>query len=86
MMDHTDIALVPVLLKAGLILALIVTSLWCLVRIVKWAKGMPKAAYLVMAIFPLLSLFPIPPPVFKNVAKAKQEQRKRKEAPGDPPE
>lgn len=38
---------------------------------------MPKGAYLFMAIFPLLSLFPIPSPVFENVAKAKHEQRKK---------
>ncbi|MGX1111264.1 hypothetical protein ACSSVW_000643 [Pseudoalteromonas sp. MBR-15] len=38
---------------------------------------MPKGAYLFMAIFPLISLFPIPPPVFENVAKAKHEQRKK---------
>ncbi|WP_267895183.1 hypothetical protein [Pseudoalteromonas sp. NC201] len=38
---------------------------------------MPKGAYLFLALMPLISLFPIPPPVFKNVAKAKQEQRKK---------
>jgi len=37
---------------------------------------MPKGAYL-WPIFPLLSLFHIPPPVFENVAKAKHEQRKK---------
>ncbi|KAF7788916.1 hypothetical protein PRUB_a2018 [Pseudoalteromonas rubra] len=83
-MNNDDLTLMQIMLKAGLILTLSVLSIWCLIRIVKWAKGMPKAAYLVMAIFPLLSLFPIPPPVFKNVAKAKQEQRKKKEVPGDP--
>jgi hypothetical protein len=36
-----------------------------------------------MALMPLISLFPIPPPAFKNVAKAKQEQPKRKEDNGD---
>ena len=44
---------------------------------VKWAKGMPKGAYIFIAFMPLISLFPIPPTVFKNVAKAKQEQRKK---------
>ncbi|MBE0368925.1 hypothetical protein PAUR_a2658 [Pseudoalteromonas aurantia 208] len=38
---------------------------------------MPKGAYLFIAFMPLISLFPIPPTVFKNVAKAKQEQRKK---------
>ncbi|MCG7535235.1 hypothetical protein [Pseudoalteromonas sp. OOF1S-7] len=85
-MSNDNLALIQILLQAGLILTLLLSGLWGLIRIVTWAKGMPKAAYLVMAIFPLLSLFPIPPPVFKNVAKAKQEQRKSKEAQGDPPE
>lgn len=44
---------------------------------------MPKGAYLFMALMPLISLFPIPPQTFKNVAKAKQEQPKRKEDNGD---
>ncbi|WP_207819308.1 hypothetical protein [Parashewanella curva] len=52
---------------------------WGLFKIVKWAKGMPKAAFLVLAIFPLISIFPIPPPAFKNVEKAKIEQRKNKQ-------
>jgi uncharacterized membrane protein len=52
-------------------------------RMVRWAKKMPKGAYLFMALMPLITLFPIPPPAFKNVAKAKQEQPKRKEDNGD---
>ncbi|WP_171045587.1 hypothetical protein [Pseudoalteromonas rubra] len=85
-MDTEGFTLIDLLMRVALLFTLVVTCLWCLVRIVRWAKGMPKGAYLVMAIFPLLSLFPIPPPVFKNVAKAKQEQRKRQADPGDPPE
>ncbi|MFC3034245.1 hypothetical protein ACFOEE_17190 [Pseudoalteromonas fenneropenaei] len=70
------------LVTIALISVLILLFIWFLVRAVKWAKSMPKGAYLVMMLFPLISLFPIPPPVFKNVAKAKQEQRKRKEQAG----
>ncbi|WP_299807308.1 hypothetical protein [uncultured Shewanella sp.] len=51
-----------------------------------WGKKMSKGAFLFLAIFPLISIFPIPPPTFKNVEKAKQEQRKRKEDSGDPPD
>ncbi|WP_440056897.1 hypothetical protein ACSLBF_18620 (plasmid) [Pseudoalteromonas sp. T1lg65] len=50
---------------------------------VKWGKGMPKGAFIFLAFMPLISLFPIPPQVFKNVEKAKQEQPKRKESDGD---
>ncbi len=60
-------------------------AIYGLIRMVKWGKGMSKGAFLFLAIFPLISIFPIPPPVFKNVEKAKQEQRKRKEDNGDPP-
>ena len=60
--------------------------LWALFKLVFWAKGAPKGAYLFLAIFPLISLFPIPPPQFKNIEKAKQEQLKRKEDAGDPPD
>lgn len=60
--------------------------IWLFFRLVKWGRGMSKGAFLFLAIFPLLSIFPIPPPVFKNIEKAKQEQRKRKEDSGDPPD
>ncbi|WP_244370119.1 hypothetical protein [Pseudoalteromonas xiamenensis] len=45
---------------------------------------MPKGAYLLIALLPLITLFPIPPPAFKNVEKAKQEQRKPKKQNDDP--
>ncbi|MCL1078773.1 hypothetical protein D5R81_12675 [Parashewanella spongiae] len=62
---------------------LFIIGIWSLLKIVKWAKGMPKAAFLMLAIFPLISIFPIPPPTFKNVEKAKIEQRKNKQNDGD---
>ncbi|OHU95161.1 hypothetical protein BIW53_10565 [Pseudoalteromonas byunsanensis] len=54
--------------------------------LVKWGKKMPKGAFILLAFIPLITIFPIPPTVFKNVEKAKQEQRKRKEDNGDGPE
>ncbi|WP_410007610.1 hypothetical protein [Pseudoalteromonas holothuriae] len=54
-----------------------------MVIMVKWGKKMPKGAFIFLALMPLISLFPIPPTVYKNVEKAKQEQRKRKEDNGD---
>ncbi|WP_377100785.1 hypothetical protein [Pseudoalteromonas xiamenensis] len=53
-------------------------------RLIRWAKKMPKGAYLLIAFLPLITLFPIPPPAFKNVEKAKQEQRKPKKQNDDP--
>ncbi len=57
-----------------------------LYKMVIWGKKMSKGAFIFLAIFPLISVFPIPPPAFKNVEKAKQEQHKRKEDSGDPPD
>ncbi|MGC0119027.1 hypothetical protein [Pseudoalteromonas piscicida] len=68
-----DIGITEVLL---LFTAIFIAS-FLLFKVVLWAKKMPKGAYLFLALMPLISLFPIPPPVFKNVAKAKQEQRKK---------
>ena len=62
---------------------LLIIGFWCLYLVVKWAKEMPKVAFLILAIFPLISIFPIPPPAFKNVEKAKVEQRKNKQNNGD---
>ncbi len=67
----TDIAMIIL----GIIA--IIFSMALLIMLVHWAKKMPKGAYIFIAFMPLISLFPIPPTVFKNVAKAKQEQRKK---------
>ncbi len=71
-----------VLALTGCILFFVIGT-WCLLKIIKWAKGMPKVVFLLLAIFPLISIFPIPPPAFKNVEKAKIEQRKNKQNNGD---
>ncbi|ASD67349.1 hypothetical protein [Pseudoalteromonas piscicida] len=68
-----DIGITEVLL----LFAAIFIASFLLFKVVLRAKKMPKGAYLFLALMPLISLFPIPPPVFKNVAKAKQEQRKK---------
>ncbi|ATD05990.1 hypothetical protein SIO17_03125 [Pseudoalteromonas piscicida] len=68
-----DIGIAEVLL----LFAAIFIASFLLFKVVLWAKKMPKGAYLFLALMPLIPLFPIPPPVFKNVAKAKQEQRKK---------
>ncbi|MBH0017988.1 hypothetical protein [Pseudoalteromonas sp. NGC95] len=59
---------------------------WAMLKMVTWGKSMSKGAYLFLAFFPLISIIPIPPPTYENVQKAKQEQRKRKEDSGDPPD
>ncbi len=54
---------------------------WLMWRLYRWARNMPKGAYLFMAFFPLISLFPIPTESFKQLDEAKQEQRKNKATP-----
>ncbi|MDP6123975.1 MAG: hypothetical protein QGG61_08470 [Arenicellales bacterium] len=69
----------------GMMAGIIVLGTWGLYRLVRWARRRPKGALLFMALMPLLSFIPIPPMVIRNIERAKQEQRKRKEDSGDPP-
>ncbi|MCG9745209.1 hypothetical protein [Shewanella sp. Isolate8] len=55
-----------------------------LARLIRWAKGMPAGAYLALALFPLISLFPIPPTEIKKLQRIKQEEIKRYQESGDP--
>ncbi|WP_281214291.1 hypothetical protein [Shewanella insulae] len=63
---------------------LFILLLWGLARLVGWAKGMPAGAYLALALFPLISLFPIPPTEIKKLQRIKQEEIKREQESGDP--
>ena len=69
-----------------LYLPLALFAFYLLYWLVKKAKRMPNWALLLLALMPIISIFPIPPPVFKNVDLAKQEQKKDREASGDPPD
>lgn len=60
--------------------------LMVLIKLVKWAKRNSKGAFVFLAIFPLISLFPIPPSATESLDKQKREQIKRKEESGDPPD
>ena len=73
----------PHLLFAILLVPVLVFLLY---RFVSWAKKMSKGALFFLALMPLISIFPIPPPVFKNVEAAKQQQKKDKENSGPPKE
>ena len=77
-----SIGIKDVLLQYCVAVVLFLIVVNTLYRMVVWGKKMSKGAFIFLAIFPLISVFPIPPPVFKNVEKAKQEQRKRKEKRG----
>jgi hypothetical protein len=57
-----------------------------LYNIYLWAKTKPKGAFVLLAILPLMSIFPIPPPTFKNMETVEKKQHKRKEDSGEPPD
>ncbi|MGB1290919.1 MAG: hypothetical protein ACPG5Z_02245 [Pseudoalteromonas sp.] len=65
---------------------LLLIIVWAMRKTLASGKTMSRGAFLFLSFCPLISLFPIPPPQFENVQKAKQEQRKRKEDSGDPPD
>ncbi|NRA83945.1 MAG: hypothetical protein HRU22_09330 [Gammaproteobacteria bacterium] len=54
-------------------------------RMVVWAKKMPKGAFMFLAIFPLISIFPIPGQEIKKLEKIKKVQIKKEDESGDPP-
>ncbi len=61
-----------------------VVLLWLLPKIVRWAKRRPAGAYVILAIFPLISLLPIPHSEIKKLQRIKQEQVQQKEQSGEP--
>lgn len=54
-------------------------------RLVVWSKKMPKGAFIFLAIFPLISIYPIPPQEIKKLERIKQEQIKDQDESGEPP-
>ncbi len=63
----------------------LVVVLWLMLRLLNWARKAPKGAYLFLALFPLISIFPIPPQATESLDKTKREQQKLKESPDDDP-
>ncbi|WP_286235664.1 hypothetical protein [Thalassotalea sediminis] len=45
---------------------------------------MPKGAFIFLAVFPILFVFPIPPQEIKKIERIKQEQLKEEDENGDP--
>ena len=81
-----DIGLLDFMLKilgVSVILFIIIYSLYA---IYLWSRTKPKGAFVLLAILPLLSVFPIPPPAFKNMEMVEKKQHKRKENSGEPPD
>lgn len=53
-------------------------------RLVVWSKRMPRGAFIFLAVFPILSVFPIPPQEIKKLERIKQEQLKEEDENGEP--
>ncbi|MDO6486167.1 hypothetical protein Q4503_00555 [Colwellia sp. 6_MG-2023] len=54
-------------------------------RLVIWSKRMPKGAFVFLAIFPLISIFPIPAQEIKKLERIKQEEVQNEDESGEPP-
>jgi len=67
---------------SGSILAILL-CIGVMCRLVRWSKRMSKGALLLLAIFPVLSVFPIPPQEIKKIEKMKQEQLKKQNENGE---
>lgn len=81
-MDYVKIELLTLLLIViGCTLAFFV-----MFRLVKWSKKMPKGAFIFLALFPLISVFPIPPQEVKKLEKIKQQQIKKEKENSEPKE
>ena len=53
-------------------------------RLVVWSKKMPKGAFILLAIFPLISIFPIPHQEIKKIERIRQEQVNEGDENGEP--
>ncbi len=72
------------LLKIGVLSVFLFMFFYILYKIYQWARGKPKGAFVLFSILPLMSFFPIPPPIPKSMENVEQKQHKQKEESGDP--
>ncbi|RXJ71866.1 hypothetical protein CS022_19050 [Veronia nyctiphanis] len=76
-----------ILRHIGLLLVLIPIAFYIvrgMYRLVVWGKRMPKGAFVFLTVFPVLSLFPIPPQEISKLERIRQEQVKEEDESGDP--
>ncbi len=72
-------------LLSGAMIVLLLLVISRLSRVIRWARRKPAGAYIFLAIMPLLSLFPVPPSSFRNMAITKEQEQKQKESDDDKP-
>lgn len=76
-----DLSIIGIYIALFLFAAFIIRGLF---RLVVWGKRMPKGAFVFLAVFPILSVFPIPPQEIKKLERIKQEQLKEEDENGEP--
>ncbi|MFT5521682.1 MAG: hypothetical protein ACI9IA_002287 [Enterobacterales bacterium] len=81
-----DFILLDFMLKIAVVSVILFIIAYGLYSIYLWSRTKPKGAFILLAILPLMSVFPIPPPAFKNMETVEKKQHKRKEDSGDPPD
>ncbi|ABE56121.1 hypothetical protein Sden_2842 [Shewanella denitrificans OS217] len=82
LLSAIDIRYYFFILLAILLVLFILKSMF---RLVIWSKKMPKGAFILLAIFPLISIFPIPGEEVKKFERIKQVQIKEEDESGEPP-
>ncbi len=74
------------IVKVVILSAFLMVFFYGLYKTFLWARDKPKGAFILLAILPMMSLFPIPPIAFKNMETVEKNQQKRNEDSGDPPD
>lgn len=79
-MDTTNLSIIIVYIITVICTLLTIRGLY---RLIVWSKKMPKGAFIFLAVFPIISLFPIPPQEIKKLERIKQEQLKEEDENGE---
>jgi len=79
-MDTTNLSIIIVYIITVTFTLLTIRGLY---RLIVWSKKMPKGAFIFLAVFPIISLFPIPPQEIKKLERIKQEQLKEEDENGE---
>ena len=66
------------------VLSALVVVFRVMYRLVMWGKKRPKGGYLMIALLPLISIFPIPAQEVKKIEAIKKEQLQEKDENGEP--
>ena len=84
-MDETS-TLTDALFAAGMVAIFFCGTIWCLYRVVTWARRRSKRAYVIgAALAPLIALGSLVDPDMRIVQEAKRLKKREEDNPGDPP-